>query len=316
VEHRTIRTRHPWRRNVVALIAALGVVAAAVYATNANAPKPQPINNVAAAQTAAPASANPSVIAGVSDAITALIQDVSQPAQQSPGDPNPLPGIVKKATDLLKQYGIDPTGTEKFLEQVAAATTPQQLTDDAKAFLVQGGVAANDIGEVQALLEQVGQVPANPSVIKQIVTGLLAVAAKYWWVFPIIVVVAVAAIIFGSASKGGQKDKNKATVSLFKAPSQGMGATWYKQGFRASDFPGKPGEVPDGFAYFALDRAIADEYAKSYGEGVIEVQIPSDEYDAKFKKFQYPYDGGPLIEVPIPADMVEQLNVYPRVWHR
>ena len=106
------------------------------------------------------------------------------------------------------------------------------------------------------------------------------------------------------------------SIPLYKAPPRGGGQRMSDSGFRASDYPGRPGEVPDGFAYFANDRELADQFARHYGEGVIEVQIPRAAYLRKFQQFEAPYQGGPLTELPIPARLVEQLNLYPRTWHR
>ncbi|MFD1145582.1 DNRLRE domain-containing protein [Saccharothrix hoggarensis] len=108
-------------------------------------------------------------------------------------------------------------------------------------------------------------------------------------------------------------------VSVWKAPGKGAGQRTFDQGFRKSDYPGSPGARqpdPDGTAYFAKERGLADTYARSYGEGVIEVRVPRGDYDRLFRQFERKYQGGPLIELRIPADVVEKLNRYPRVWHR
>ncbi|HVQ93670.1 MAG TPA: DUF6531 domain-containing protein [Mycobacteriales bacterium] len=106
------------------------------------------------------------------------------------------------------------------------------------------------------------------------------------------------------------------TVPLYKAPQRNLGQSQYDHGYRAADFPGQPGEVPDGLAYFARDRSIADGFAASYGEGVMEVRVPVADYARDFARYERPYEGGPRIEVPIPADVVERLNPFPRIWHR
>ena len=105
------------------------------------------------------------------------------------------------------------------------------------------------------------------------------------------------------------------TVSLYKAPQPGLGASQFENGYAASDFPGTPGEVPDGLAYFARDKSIADEFADSYGEGVIETRVPRSVYDEQYAQYERPYQGGPRTEVPIPAGAVEGLNGFPRIWH-
>ncbi|GAA0466283.1 putative T7SS-secreted protein [Streptomyces sp. NPDC046215] len=106
-------------------------------------------------------------------------------------------------------------------------------------------------------------------------------------------------------------------VSLYKAPSRGTGQYHHDNGYLEKDFPGGPHDpYADGKAYFAKDRELAENYAKHYGEGVIEVRIPTTEYAQHFQKFEYPYEGGPLTELPIPNKHLEKLNEYPREWHR
>lgn len=106
------------------------------------------------------------------------------------------------------------------------------------------------------------------------------------------------------------------TVSLFKAPQPGLGASQYENGYLATDFPGSPGQIPDGNAYFARSQSIADEFAQSYGEGVIETRVPADVYAERYAQYERLYQGGPRVEVPIPANEVESLNEFPRIWHR
>jgi len=105
------------------------------------------------------------------------------------------------------------------------------------------------------------------------------------------------------------------TVSLFKAPQPGRGASQFENGYSAADFPGGPGQDSDGLAYFARDKSIADEFADSYGEGVIETKVPRSVYESQYAQFEYPYQGGPRTEVPIPASAVEGLNPFERIWH-
>ncbi len=59
-----------------------------------------------------------------------------------------------------------------------------------------------------------------------------------------------------------QKTRSASTRPL----RRGSGRPRFENGYAASDFPGTPGEVPDGLAYFARDKSIADEFADSYGE--------------------------------------------------
>ncbi|WTO35381.1 hypothetical protein OG399_13825 [Streptomyces achromogenes] len=72
----------------------------------------------------------------------------------------------------------------------------------------------------------------------------------------------------------------------------------------------------NGLVYFAKERQLAEMYAKHYGEGVIEIQIPMREYLERFSRHEHPYEGGPLTELEIPNTVVEELNQYPRIRHR
>jgi hypothetical protein len=184
------------RRTAVAAIAAAGVVAVAIYATNANPNTPRPVQARAAA-VEQPATGLPLDVQG-------LIGE----AQQIPADGVSPSELIQKIKELLKKYGIDPNGIQPFLDQAKAATSPQQLTADAKSFLVQHGVAAADMDELQVELQQVQQQQLDPQLIAKIVNTLIRLAKDYWWVLPIIVAVVVAAVIFGSKGKGeGQQEK-------------------------------------------------------------------------------------------------------------
>jgi hypothetical protein len=184
------------RRTAVAAIAAVGVVAVAIYATNANPNTPRPVQARAAA-VEQPATGLPFDVQG-------LIGE----AQQIPADGVSPSELIQKIKELLKKYGIDPNGIQPFLDQAKAATSPQQLTADAKSFLVQHGVAAADMDELQVELQQVQQQQLDPQLIAKIVNTLIRLAKDYWWVLPIIVAVVVVAVIFGSKGKGeGQQEK-------------------------------------------------------------------------------------------------------------
>ncbi|MFJ8793346.1 DUF6531 domain-containing protein, partial [Streptomyces sp. NPDC102462] len=110
------------------------------------------------------------------------------------------------------------------------------------------------------------------------------------------------------------------TQSIFKAPGRKQGEYQEKYGYREEDFPGDPDgpdyAYPNGRVYFAKERHVAEKYAKSYGEGVIEIKIPKSEYSAKYEKYERNYEGGPEKELEIPNNVVEELNQYPRVRHK
>jgi RHS repeat-associated protein len=101
------------------------------------------------------------------------------------------------------------------------------------------------------------------------------------------------------------------TVSVYKAPQSGKGADQYNNGYKTKDFC-----EGDQCAYFTKDKALADEYAKHYGEGVIELKVPKSTYNNQLKQFEYPYQGGPYTELPVPHSGFDALNGAERVWHK
>lgn len=105
--------------------------------------------------------------------------------------------------------------------------------------------------------------------------------------------------------------------SIYKAPQRGQGEIQEKIGYRAEDFPGSPDDpYQNGLAYFAKQVEISEIYAPHYGEGIIEIRIPMDEYRRLYQQYERPYEGGPLIELEIPNSVVEQLNQYWRGKYR
>ncbi|SOE14770.1 RHS repeat-associated core domain-containing protein [Streptomyces sp. 2323.1] len=109
-------------------------------------------------------------------------------------------------------------------------------------------------------------------------------------------------------------------VRLFKAPQPGLGQHQEQHGYLPEDFPGGDHHPSgyDGRAYFSKDNfeLPLTKYAKHYGEGLIEVRIPAEDYRRHFQKYERPYEGGPDVEVPIPHEAMPQLNKYKRIWHR
>jgi hypothetical protein len=100
-------------------------------------------------------------------------------------------------------------------------------------------------------------------------------------------------------------------VSIFKAPQQGKGASQYENGYNIKDFCDG-----DQCAYFAKEKALADEYAKHYGDGVIELKVPKEVYDSRLKQHEYNYQGGPYTELPVPHSEFDILNSVERIWHQ
>jgi hypothetical protein len=67
-------------------------------------------------------------------------------------------------------------------------------------------------------------------------------------------------------------------TTIYKAPQRGMGKKLLKEGFHPEDFSDPGG---DNLSYFAKEKELADIYAKHYGEGILEVDIPKDIYDLR-----------------------------------
>ena len=101
--------------------------------------------------------------------------------------------------------------------------------------------------------------------------------------------------------------------SIYKAPQKGLGDILRDQGFHPKNFSDPDG---DNLAYFAKQRRLAEEFARSYGDGVLEVQIPQDIYDSRISRYEFPYQGGPEIEIPIPHSEFDVLNEATRILHR
>jgi intein/homing endonuclease len=98
---------------------------------------------------------------------------------------------------------------------------------------------------------------------------------------------------------------HNACQTIYKAPQHGMGEKLLKEGFRPDDFSDPGG---DNLAYFAKERELAEEYARYYKDGVLEVDIPEDIYNQRIKKHERLYQGGPLTEIPIPHEDFDVLN--------
>jgi hypothetical protein len=104
--------------------------------------------------------------------------------------------------------------------------------------------------------------------------------------------------------------KGGGTVSIYKAPQPGKGANQYENGFNKTDFCDG-----DQCAYFAKEKSLSDEYAKHYGDGVIELKIPTDVYNSRMKQHEHLYQGGPRTELPVPHSEFDVLNSAERILH-
>lgn len=103
-------------------------------------------------------------------------------------------------------------------------------------------------------------------------------------------------------------------VSLYRAPQRGQTTG----PLNPADFPGRGGAVPDGRVYLTPNRELAEVFKKSYGNGIIRIDIPRSSYDRMIKALDgvqdagvFRYQGGPLIEVAVPRWLVPWLNKFP-----
>ena len=96
----------------------------------------------------------------------------------------------------------------------------------------------------------------------------------------------------------------EAVETIFKAPQRGKGAHLLENGFHPKDFADG-----DQLAYFAKQRELAEDYARNYGDGILEVDIPKTLYDNRIKPLEKAYLSDPrLTEIPIPHSEFEILN--------
>ncbi len=71
----------------------------------------------------------------------------------------------------------------------------------------------------------------------------------------------------------------------------------------------------DNRAYMWNGKGLSDDYARHYGEGILEVMVPEDQYRLRLRCHEQPYQGGPHIEVPVPHSDFDVLNSSIRRWH-
>jgi hypothetical protein len=102
------------------------------------------------------------------------------------------------------------------------------------------------------------------------------------------------------------------TENICKAPQPGIGRKLLQQGFDPADFS-MPGG--DDRAYMWKGKGLAADYARHYGEGILEVMVPKDLYQLRLQGHERPYQGGPHIEVPVPHADFDVLNNSIRRWH-
>lgn len=95
------------------------------------------------------------------------------------------------------------------------------------------------------------------------------------------------------------------TENVCKAPQYGMGQILLRRGFDPADFS-MPGG--DDRAYLWKGKGLSEDYALHYGEGVLEIMVPKDIYDARLRRHERLYQTGPHVEVPVPHGDFDVLN--------
>lgn len=104
------------------------------------------------------------------------------------------------------------------------------------------------------------------------------------------------------------------TVTIYKAPQKEKEQKLLEDGFQPKNFPYSLPNA-DGKCYFAApnSRSLTEEYNKYYKDGILEVTIDQETYNKYFKSLERPYQGGELIELPIPHSLFPVLNQFPRI---
>ena len=103
-------------------------------------------------------------------------------------------------------------------------------------------------------------------------------------------------------------------VSIWKVSRRGLGKRHFENGYSAADFPGQPGQRPDGCAYFAKDQWIAALFAdprlSGYEDFIIEILVPADVYQRRYRQFEHAVvlSGRTGTELAIPAEELDELN--------
>lgn len=105
-------------------------------------------------------------------------------------------------------------------------------------------------------------------------------------------------------------------VSLWKAPTLEFADEFMLHGFAEKYFRIDPG-IYDGKAYFAKTKALAKDYSRCYGAGIIEVRMRSVDYTAYFIDFEQPCPGTNECEIAIPNEHLNRFNrlTVERIFH-
>src|SRR5690242_17034008 len=103
-------------------------------------------------------------------------------------------------------------------------------------------------------------------------------------------------------------------VVIWKTSRRGLGERHLRDGYSRADFPGTAGEQPDGCAYFAKDRWIAEAFAArnltGYEDFIIEIAVPKAIYTQLYQRYERPLILGALqgTQLVIPVAELHVLN--------
>ena len=122
-----------------------------------------------------------------------------------------------------------------------------------------------------------------------------------------------------SAQEGENGEKY---VTIYKAPSPGMGQKLFTNGLQTAYFPYNP-PFQDGNAYFAApgSRKVAEHWNRIYNEGILEITMPLSDYKKHYAKPNLvrkyraasPDMGVNPFELLVPPSMFSTTNTYPRI---
>jgi len=109
-------------------------------------------------------------------------------------------------------------------------------------------------------------------------------------------------------------DERSDEVVIWKTSRRGSGERHLRDGYSLEDFPGTAGDQPDGCAYFAKDRWIAEAFAvrnlTGYEDFVIEIALPKPIYAQLFQRYERPLMLGARqgTQLVIPSAELQALN--------
>jgi hypothetical protein len=207
------------RRTLIALVAATAVVTTAIYATSTHNSAPTAAQQVA---NIGPVDAGGSALTLPFD-LADLQRKVGQYTATGITDST---DTLQKTSQLIANYQIDvdPNRLQPFLDQGATATTPQQITNFANAFLIQQGVPQATIDQTMASIATL-QAQASGGQVQGLEVGGQGQGQGQidWKKILIAVAVIIAAALAGLLAASGALSTTQ-TDSKVKCP--GSTGTW------------------------------------------------------------------------------------------